>query len=80
MTSNESVEWILYHHDGRMNTIKQSDLRIDSFTMMDEGIAICQVKDDWGKILDEKYFFMTCDRKLFQWADFADKYSVPKSF
>jgi len=32
--------------------------------MIDEGIAICQVKDKNGKIIDEKHFFMTNDRKF----------------
>jgi hypothetical protein len=32
--------------------------------MINEGIAICQVKDKNGKIIDEKHFFMTNDRKF----------------
>ncbi len=47
-----------------MNRINQADLVIDSFTVMNEGIAICQIKDNKEKIIDEKYFFITNDRKF----------------
>ena len=55
---------MLYYHDGRTDTSNKSNLVIDSFTVDHEGIAICQVKDKHGKILDEKYFFLTNDRKV----------------
>jgi len=61
---DEYISWILYYHDGRMNVINKSNLVIDSFIMTNEGIAICQIKDKNGKIIDEKHFFITNDRKF----------------
>jgi hypothetical protein len=61
---DEYISWMLYFHDGRIDVINKSNLVIDSFTVAHEGIAICQVKDKHGKILDEKYFFLTNDRKI----------------
>jgi hypothetical protein len=43
-----------------MTVIDKADLIIDSF----EGIAICQIKDQNGEIIEEKHFFMTNDRKF----------------
>jgi hypothetical protein len=61
---DEHISWILNYHDGRIDVINKSDLVIDSFTVAHEGIAICQIKDKYGNILDEKYFFLTNDRKI----------------
>jgi hypothetical protein len=61
---DEHISWILHYHDGRIDVINKSDLVIDSFTVAHEGIAICQIKDKYGNILDEKYFFLTNDRKI----------------
>ena len=55
---------MLYYHDGRTDIVEKSNLVIDSFTVDHEGIAICQVKDKDGKILDEKHIFLTTDRKI----------------
>ena len=54
----------MHYHDGRREMIEQADLVIDSLTRNNEGIAICQMKGKHGEILDEKYFFMTNDRKI----------------
>jgi hypothetical protein len=47
-----------------MNVINKSNLVIDSFSMVNEGIAICQIKDRNGRMIDEKFFFITNDRKF----------------
>ena len=47
-----------------MNVINQADLVIDSFLINNEGIAICRIQNNDGKIIDEKHFFITNDRKL----------------
>ncbi|CAF0922556.1 unnamed protein product [Adineta steineri] len=44
-----------------MNIINKSNLVINSFAEINEGIAICQIKDSNGKIIDEKHFFLTND-------------------
>jgi len=64
LTIDEHISWILYYHDGQINGINKSNLVIESFKMNNEGIAICQVNDKNGKIIDEKHFFMTNDRKF----------------
>ena len=61
---DEHMSWMLYYHDGRMNVINGSSLVIDSFRVIDEGVAICQIKDNDGKVVDEKHFFLTSDRKF----------------
>jgi hypothetical protein len=64
LTIDEHISWILYYYDGRMNVINNSNLVIDSFTVDNEGIAICQIIDKNGKIIDEKHFSMINDRKF----------------
>ncbi|CAF4505798.1 unnamed protein product [Rotaria sp. Silwood2] len=61
LTSDEYISWILYNHDGQMNVINAANLIIDSFVINNEGIAICQITDKDGIIIDEKYFFITSD-------------------
>ncbi|CAF3726353.1 unnamed protein product [Rotaria sordida] len=44
-----------------MNVINKANLIIDSFVINNEGIAICQIKDKNGIIIDEEHFFITND-------------------
>lgn len=53
----------MHYHDGRTDLINGTSLLFDSYSINDEGIAICQVKDTDGRILDERHFFLTSDRK-----------------
>jgi hypothetical protein len=66
LTKDEHVSWILYYHDGRMNVINKANLVIEAFEIVNEGIAICQIKDTNGMIIDEKHFFITNDRKFYR--------------
>jgi hypothetical protein len=47
-----------------MSVINDTNLVIESFEMYNEGIAICQIKDTNGLVIDEKHFFITNDRKF----------------
>lgn len=60
----EHLSWMMYYHDGRIHVIEQAKFIIDSFGIDDEGLALCQIKDKDGKILDEKFVFLTSDRKI----------------
>ena len=66
LTVDEHISWIMYYHDGRMNVIEQSNFIIDSFGIHDEGFALCQIKDKDGKIVDEKFVFLSSDRKIIE--------------
>jgi hypothetical protein len=49
-----------------MNVINKANLVIEAFEIVNEGIAICQIKDTNGMIIDEKHFFITNDRKFYR--------------
>lgn len=65
LTNDEHLSWMIYYHNGRRVVIEQMNFIIESFRMNDEGIAICQIKNKHGEILDEKYVLLSSDRKRY---------------
>lgn len=63
LINGETISWILYYHHGGFEIINQTKLTIRSFRIDHEGLAVCQIKDRMNRILDEKFVFLTNDRK-----------------
>ncbi|CAF1248723.1 unnamed protein product [Rotaria magnacalcarata] len=61
LTNSEHISWILYNYNGEIHKFDNASLIIDSFEINNEGIAICQIKDNSEIIVDEKFFFITND-------------------